>query len=97
MSFSPAVSRTDTPLFKVLERISDQEFSAPVIPTVAGGFTDSHFFRDIGITSYGYSPFAYAPGEFVGVHGNDERLSTATLVRGVGVLYQVLENFTVQN
>ncbi len=33
------------------------------------------FFRDLGITSYGYSPFAFTVAEFSGVHGNDERIS----------------------
>ena len=73
MGFTPAISRTDTSLYKAIVKVSEQAFGAPVIPTVAGGFTDSHFFRDLGITSYGYSPFVYAPGEFSGVHGNDER------------------------
>ena len=95
MSFTPAISRTDTPLFTALEEVADEVFGAPVIPTVAGGFTDSHFFRDLGITSYGYSPFAFAPGEFAGVHGNDERLAVEQLVRGVKIYYRLLQKFTV--
>ena len=95
MGFTPAVSRTDTPLFEALEEVADEVYSANVIPTVAGGFTDSHFFRDLGITSYGYSPFAFAPGEFAGVHGNDERLAVAQLRRGVKTYYRLLQKFTV--
>ena len=96
MGFTPAVSRTDTPLFEVLANVADEVFGATVIPTVAGGFTDSHFFRDLGITSYGYSPFAFAPSEFAGVHGNDERLAVAQLRRGVKIYYTVLRQFTVR-
>ena len=96
MGFTPAVSRTDTPLFEVLANVADEAFGATVIPTVAGGFTDSHFFRDLGITSYGYSPFAFAPSEFAGVHGNDERLSVDQLRRGVKIYYTVLQQFTVR-
>jgi hypothetical protein len=44
MGFTPAVSRTDTPLFQVLENVADEFFGATVIPTVAGGFTDSALF-----------------------------------------------------
>jgi len=96
MGFTPAVSRTDTPLFEVLANVADEVFGATVIPTVAGGFTDSHFFRDLGITSYGYSPFAFAPSEFAGVHGNDERLAVDQLRRGVKIYYTVLRQFTVR-
>ena len=96
MGFTPAISRTDTPLYKAIAKVSEQAFSAPVIPTVAGGFTDSHFFRDLGVTSYGYSPFVFAPGEFSGVHGNDERLGIENLKQGVHTLYQLLVEFAVQ-
>lgn len=95
MGFTPAVSRTDTPLFRALQEVADEVFGAAVIPTVAGGFTDSHFFRDLGITSYGYSPFAFAPDEFTGVHGNDERLAVEQLRRGVKIYYRLLQKFTV--
>ena len=54
-----------------------------MVPTVSTGFTDSHFFRDLGITSYGYSPFAFRPEEFAGVHGNDERVSVKNIVEGI--------------
>ena len=50
----------------------------------------------VGITSYGYSPFVYAPGEFSGVHGNDERLGVENLKKGVRTLYQLLVDFAVQ-
>ena len=66
-----------------------------MVPTVSTGFTDSHFFRDLGITSYGYSPFAFRPDEFAGVHGNDERVSVRNIVEGIKTLYRVLEEFTV--
>ena len=38
MGFTPAVSRTDTPLFAALKEVADEVHSANVIPTVAGGF-----------------------------------------------------------
>ncbi|MEM9621677.1 MAG: M20/M25/M40 family metallo-hydrolase [Pseudomonadota bacterium] len=93
MGFTPAVSKTETPLYKAIEQVSADYLEAGVIPTVAGGFTDSHFFRDLGITSYGYSPFAFTTAEFAGVHGNDERVSVHNMVRGVEIYYQLLRNF----
>lgn len=96
MGFTPATSRTDTPLFRAIEIVARGQHGAQLIPTVAGGFTDSHFFRDLGITSYGYSPFVFAPSEFTGVHGNNERISVENVTEGVVTLYQLLTEFTVR-
>lgn len=97
MNFTPAVSKTGTPLYKVLQDVSASAYNAQVIPTVAGGFTDSHFFRDLGITSYGYSPFIFANSEFSGVHGNDERVSVSNIVNGVKIYYELLQRFAVED
>ena len=48
MGFTPAVSKTETPLYNAIEAVSRKHFNAGVVPTVSGGFTDSHFFRDLG-------------------------------------------------
>lgn len=96
MGFTPAVSKTSTPLWKVIQQVSRDYYSAEVIPTVSGGFTDSHFFRDLGITSYGYSPFSFSNAEFAGVHGNDERVSVENVVNGVQIYYRLLELFVTE-
>ena len=96
MGFTPANSRTDTPLFSALENVAREQHGAQLIPTVAGGFTDSHFFRDLGITSYGYSPFVFTPSEFTGVHGNNERISVENVTEGVVTFYKLLQEFTVR-
>jgi hypothetical protein len=36
---------------------------AVLVPSVSTGFTDSHFFRDVDIVSYGFAPFIYLEGE----------------------------------
>ena len=97
LGFSPAVSSTDTELFEAILAVSDQHFpGARVIPQVAAGFTDSHFFRDMGITSYGYSPFVLRTSEMRGVHGNDERVSIENLRRGTQVMIDLLQRMTQQ-
>ena len=97
MGFSPAVSSVDTDLFETLRQVSNNHFpGAPVVPHVAAGFTDSHFFRDLGITSYGYSPFMMSVGESRGVHGNDERISVKNLQRGTQIMSEILQEFTLE-
>jgi acetylornithine deacetylase/succinyl-diaminopimelate desuccinylase-like protein len=92
MGFTPAVSTTDTDLYRIIERVTLEHFpDAQVIPSVATGFTDSHFFRDLGIVAYGYGPYASGPSEMGRFHGNDERVSVENLQTGVAVLLEIVE------
>ena len=77
------IGSTETPLFDAITDVSAEVFSAQVIPTVSGGFTDSHFFRDLGIPSYGFDPIVVPEAEFSRIHGNDERINVAAFKRGV--------------
>jgi acetylornithine deacetylase/succinyl-diaminopimelate desuccinylase-like protein len=96
LSFAPAVSPTDNALFRGIEAVTKKYYpGAPVIPGVVGGFTDSHFFRDMGIVSYGYAPTMLSPGERRGFHGNNERLSIKNLETGVAGLSDLLRDFVV--
>ncbi|MGD8279085.1 MAG: M20/M25/M40 family metallo-hydrolase, partial [Gemmatimonadota bacterium] len=62
MGFSPAVSDTDTDLYRAIEAVTEAHFpDAVILPVVQSGFTDSHFMRDLGITSYGFSPTLNTP------------------------------------
>lgn len=94
MGFTPAVSSTDTELFRTLEEVTRDAFpDAAFVPQVQGGFTDSHFFRDLGIVSYGYSPMAPPQEDMSGVHGNNERVSEENVRRGTAMMLRILERF----
>lgn len=91
MAFSPAVTSTDTELYRTLTAVSREHYpDASVIPSVSTGFTDSHFFRDLGIASYGYGPFMIPGDERSGVHGNDERISVENVRKGTVVMWDVV-------
>ena len=96
MGFTPAVSRTDTELFKALAAVTEAAYNAQTVPTVSAGFTDSHFFRDMGITSYGFSPFILSPEEMRGIHGNDERVSVTNVEKGTEVMIDLLKRVAVR-
>jgi acetylornithine deacetylase/succinyl-diaminopimelate desuccinylase-like protein len=97
MVFTPAVSRTDTALFRLIEEAAERQHpGARVIPGVLTGFTDSHFFRDLGITSYGFGPFIVPPGDRAGVHGNDERLGVQAMIDGTRLMIEVVEQFATR-
>ena len=64
---------------------------ALVVPRVNAGFSDAHYFREIGLTAYGFVPRWMHPNEGRGVHGPDERVSIENLERGVETMIRILE------
>ena len=95
MAFTPAVSTTDTELYRAIEEVTRAHHpQATVVPGVLTGFTDSHFFRDLGIVSYGYSPFLVPREDEGGVHGNDERISVENLWQGTLTMLEIVERVT---
>jgi len=94
MGFTPALSSTDTDLYRTVREVTLEEFpDAGFVPQVVGGFTDSHFFRDLGITSYGYEATATPIEDSGGVHGNNERVTEENVRRGVAMTLKILERF----
>jgi acetylornithine deacetylase/succinyl-diaminopimelate desuccinylase-like protein len=91
MAFSPAVSSTDTEAYRVLEQVTRRHYPrVAVLASVQTGFTDSHFFRDLGIASYGYAPFIIPAADESGVHGNDERISVDNVRRGTAIMLEIV-------
>jgi acetylornithine deacetylase/succinyl-diaminopimelate desuccinylase-like protein len=96
MGFSPAISETETPLFEHIKKVTNKHYpGSRVMPSVSTGFTDSHFFRDLGIVSYGFAPFMAPPSEYRGIHGNDEKVSIDNMVNGTILFQDLLQSFTV--
>jgi acetylornithine deacetylase/succinyl-diaminopimelate desuccinylase-like protein len=81
-------------LFRAISAAARKDFGkdAVVVPAVAAGFTDSHWFRDRGIVAYGYSPFVLTPAEIAGAHGNDERLRVDALEAGTLRMLELLRS-----
>lgn len=91
MAFTPGVSGTDTPLYRAIEDVVRRRFpGANTMPSVSTGFTDSHFFRDLGIASYGFAPVLVPVTDDSGVHGNNERISIENVRRGVGLMLEIV-------
>jgi len=91
MAFSPAVSSTDTDLFRALRQVTTRHFpGAALLPSVQSGFTDSHFLRDRGMVCYGFNPMLIPPADAAGVHGNNERVSVENIRRGVVMMQEIV-------
>jgi acetylornithine deacetylase/succinyl-diaminopimelate desuccinylase-like protein len=91
MAFTPAVSPTDTELYRSIEAIVAEHYpGSKVFPAVSTGFTDSHFTRDAGIDSYGFDPLVTPEKEWERIHGNDERISVEAFRRGLRDMFAIV-------
>ncbi len=89
LDFPPSSSHTDTQLYRVLTDQAEKE-GARIVPSVLTGFTDSHYFREKGIVSYGFMPFILSETDTQGEHGVNERISTVNLRDGTRRLVETL-------
>jgi acetylornithine deacetylase/succinyl-diaminopimelate desuccinylase-like protein len=91
LNFPPSSSSADSALFKAIRKLAETE-NTPIVPAVLRGFTDSHFFREKGVLSYGFTPFELTPDDLGRVHGIDERISTANLREATRRLIAILRS-----
>ena len=92
LNFGNTSSPFDSPLVEaVREVVSRHHERVEVVPNILSGFTDSHYFRELGIHCYGFMPFLLIDEELRRIHGNDERISVENMERGPRILYEVIE------
>jgi acetylornithine deacetylase/succinyl-diaminopimelate desuccinylase-like protein len=92
LAFETRSSPADTELFRSIERVAAEiDPGARVLPRVIAGFTDAHYFRELGIVSYGFVPRWLPPSETRGIHGPNERVSIENLERGIEATVKILE------
>ncbi|MBX9691179.1 MAG: M20/M25/M40 family metallo-hydrolase [Cyanobacteria bacterium] len=86
---SPSDIKTD--LYNAIKKVAAEESAdIPVVPIVVPWFTDSHWFRNLGIISYGFMPFEIDKAHMATMHGKDERIPLKAIENGVRRLYKVL-------
>lgn len=97
LNFPPAVSSADTPVYASIEKaVHELEPGAGVVQSVDAGFTDSHYFRDHNITSYGFDPFAITREDDDRVHGNNERIPLKSYTHGLQLYWDIVDDFVRQ-
>jgi acetylornithine deacetylase/succinyl-diaminopimelate desuccinylase-like protein len=57
--------------------------TAPIVPQMSAGITDSRYFRQRGIPAYGFSPFIIDSPMMRTVHARDERIALDRFDDGV--------------
>ena len=87
-------SSTDTPLFRAFRQVEAKYHpGAPVAPVITSGYTENQRYREIGISSYGFSPYTASPEESATEHGDDERIRLSELRTGPQLLFDVIVSF----
>ena len=81
-------------LFDALEAaIRSVHPDAVVLPYLSTGFTDSRFFRSLGIDTYGLMPLLLPREEFGRIHGVDERIPLAGIGDMVRIVSALIERW----
>jgi len=95
LNFSASSSPIDAASYAAVRRLAERD-GVPVVPSVLTGFTDSHYFREKGIASYGFIPFDLSEDERRREHGVNERVSTLNLRQGTQRLIELLRILDVE-
>jgi acetylornithine deacetylase/succinyl-diaminopimelate desuccinylase-like protein len=84
-------SSEDTDLYRALVREAQAEFpGAEVTPYLFQAGTDASAWRSRGVPVYGIYPYPIDADELTRMHGNDEKVSIASLEQGVQMIYRTL-------
>jgi len=97
LNFPPISSPSRSPLMTAIERLAREHDQASVVPSMIIGFTDSHYFRQKKVVSYGFIPVDLNPAEAKGVHGINERIGVKELADGIQRMVELLKIFGGQN
>ena len=90
LNFSAVSSPRKSQLMTALGKLAAQEDTIAV-PMMIAGFTDSHYFRQKGLDSYGFIPIEASPAEMRGVHGVNERIAVKELGAAVRRMVELLK------
>jgi acetylornithine deacetylase/succinyl-diaminopimelate desuccinylase-like protein len=83
----------DSAFVKAIQKTNAMEKNGgPVVPVVVPWFTDSHWFRELGIKSYGFEPVECDPEHMATMHGKDERIPVSIFKQGIVRMYRILYN-----
>jgi acetylornithine deacetylase/succinyl-diaminopimelate desuccinylase-like protein len=87
----PRHSGFRTAYFKGIEAVTKESFgNIPVLPFITTGATDLRYFRQLGITAYGFFPARLPLEDLFRMHGADERLALSSFREGLEGTKQIL-------
>ncbi|MBI5418503.1 MAG: M20/M25/M40 family metallo-hydrolase [Deltaproteobacteria bacterium] len=82
------------PLFDaVADAVRSVHPDAVVLPYMSTGFTDSRFFRSVGVETYGLMPLLLAREDMGRIHGVDEKIPVAGVTEMTSVIAALIEGW----
>lgn len=85
-------SSMETEMVAAIKKVAAAEDAkVPVVPVIVPWFTDSHWFRELGVQAYGFQPCEVDKEHFATMHGKDERISIDSFKKGVVRMYKILK------
>ena len=89
-------SSLETDLYATIKTVSAQEFaSAPVVPYMSTGATDSARLRMRNVQAYGLDPFPLTEDDLMRMHADDERIPIDSFRKGIQFYFAVVSAFAV--
>jgi len=86
------VSSWETDFFNILsDELHREKPDAVVMPFMTIGGTDSQFFQEKGVDTYGLLPVMVTEEDIQSIHGIDERLSVENLIMGTRIVYHTIK------
>lgn len=84
-------SPVETDFYEAISDVTHDIYpDGTVVPMVSSSFTDSRFFRDLGIVSYGLIPGGVSSEELATIHGHNERIREESLLEGIKFVYKLI-------
>lgn len=94
----PLPSHYNTPYFRGIKKVVlNRKGDIPVLPYLLTGASDLRYFRNLGITSYGFFPAVFSKEEVLRMHGKNERISIEAYedaIYGTHEIVQFLSTFS---
>ena len=89
-------SSLDNDFYATISKVAAQEFGgAPVLPYQSPWATDASQLRLHSVQAYGLWPYPLTQEDLRRMHGDDERIPTASFNKGVGLLTRIVAAFVV--
>ena len=92
LNFPPISSPSRSPLMNAITTLASHD-KGQAVPSMVVGFTDSHYFRQKKIVSYGFIPVEVNLTEAKGIHGINERIGVKELTEGIQRMVELLKIF----
>lgn len=89
----PNDSPVDTDLFRAVQAAARRHHPGVTVTTkMLTGATECVLYRPLGISCYGFTPLLTTAEDLATVHGDDERVSEATVRGSTGIFYEVVRD-----